>query len=351
MPSYNCDCDAGPSYRTLAQIRTAVLDTLGLADPFSSATTRTLAELREDMLVALGFSAQLASPPPGVNDLMDRWLNHAQQTIWSRIESDQSGSRPAIMSADADTTTLDYHPILNYAIALGKSHFGTAGDPRPYFEAYEKYMADLTARRPPNILGMVDRHIIAAQEYLYRKFDTFRTSRIYTWPLVAGERFYDFPDNEEVCTKRMDAGKVEWVGLSLDNGTRWVPLRSGIDPSLYDDAEPNGIPYLYEIRQCIELWPPPDATSYTDLRVKGHFGLMAFADDADVATIDDLAIEYLAVANLKAHFRQPDAQRYDTLWRSRVSHLVAESHQNRRYIPGEPDYRPPPRPVMTEYQS
>lgn len=339
MPNYNCACADGPSYRTLAQLRTSVIDTLGFPDPITTTATRTLAQCRALMIPQLGYSAQLASPPPGLNDSLNAWLNQAQQTLFRRIELDQGGgTAPATMSLDADTTTLDFHPVVTLAIALAKTHLHGPADAKPYFDYVEKYLSDFASRRPPNLTDLVTDALQNAQNFLYREYDTFHTTRLYRWDLVAGERYYDIAANEEqndapACTKLMDPGKIEGVWVSGASRT-WRPLVAGIRPELYDDEEPNGSPAWYEVRQCLEIWPPPDAQEYTQLRVKGDFGLLAFSADGDYPTIDDELIRLFALAGLKASFGQKDAQRYDAMWRARMGSLVAESHSTQRFVPG-----------------
>lgn len=228
--SYNCDCD----------------DTTG---------NKTLAQLRSDLMVRLGFAAQKDNPPPGMTDLLNSFL-------------------------------------------------------------------------------------IEAHEILYRRYDVLRTLRFYSWPLLAGVRFYDLGSNAETCTKKLDPRKVDWVGFS-ENGMNWRPLVCGIPPELYNDSGPgtatvpSGYPRRYEIRQCIEIWPTPDVSNLYTLRIKGDFGLEPFAADTDTTTIDDRLVFLLAMANAKAHYGRPDASNYIAQMEQMMVNLVAGSHNTRRYVPGQ----------------
>lgn len=58
----NCDCDDTTGYRTLL-------------------------ELRQDMMRRLGYGAQIASPPPGVADLLTSFLQDAQRSLIRRFPS------------------------------------------------------------------------------------------------------------------------------------------------------------------------------------------------------------------------------------------------------------------------
>lgn len=220
--SYNCECDDGPVNRD------------------------TLANLREALLIRLGFAAQLAEPMPGTVLLVDSFLKTAQKT-------------------------------------------------------------------------------------LYRRYDELRTERFYSWPLVAGVRLYDFPENAETCTKRLDSKKVTWVGLVKDD--IWSPLIEGIPPEIYS-SNITGQLSRYEIRQCIEVWPAPDET-LGSLVIKGHFGLESFENDDDLTTLDAHAVFLLALADAKAHYGKPDANTYYQQLETYISDMVAGGHHTARYVPGE----------------
>ena len=51
----------------------------------SGAETVTLKNLRDRMLIRLGFAAQLATPPPGVAALINDFLSSAQELLWRRF--------------------------------------------------------------------------------------------------------------------------------------------------------------------------------------------------------------------------------------------------------------------------
>lgn len=239
----------------------AITDDINCACSDDTSGYRTLAQLREELMVRLGFGAQLASPPPGMSELLNSFLQGAQRA-------------------------------------------------------------------------------------LYRRYNVLRTERYFSWSLVAGTKLYDVPDNDEQavgpdqCTKVLDPRKITWVGVERDGV--WYELKQGIPPE-YESYAQTGWPERYEFRQCIEVWPAP-ADSQGHLIVKGRFELGAFAADGDRPTIDDEPILLLALANAKAHYRQPDANNYVAQLETMLANLVAGSHQTARYIPGkraEPIYVPP----------
>ena len=182
---------------------------------------------------------------------------------------------------------------------------------------------------PPGMTELLNSFLIEAQTLLYRRFKALRTERFFTWPLVAGVRLYDLPANAETCTKRLDALKLAWVGIERND--IWTQLVESIPPELYTQA-PTALPQRYEIRQCIELWPTP-SESVGKLVIKGHFGIEAFAVDTDRTTIDDTLVFQLALANAKAHYRQPDANQYIAQAEVLLMNLVAGTHGTARYVP------------------
>lgn len=186
------------------------------------------------------------------------------------------------------------------------------------------------ANPPPGVAQMLTYWLQDAQAMLYRRFTQLRTERFFSWPLQQGVRMYDLPENQETCTKRLDPRKLTWVGTERDGV--WLPLISSIPPELYS-YQTTGRPVRYEIRQCIEVWPTPDATN-GNLIIKGHFGLERFTEDTDKTTIDSLPVFQVALANAKAHYRQPDANNYIQQMEALIRDLTAGLHGTRRYIPG-----------------
>lgn len=331
-----CSCNDTTGHQTLAQLRAKLIARLFPADPLGTPTTRTLGDLRTDMLRLLGHGATTANPPPGTADLIAVFLNEAQQTLFRRLELDQGdASAPARMVQDSDTTTLDYQPVLTLAMAMACAHYGKP-ESKAYFEQHEKYVADVASRRPPGLVTLLNAFLTEAHQTIYDRLAKagVRTERWFTWDLTADERFYDLPDNEEVqdetCTKLLNPALITYVGVQRD--TTIHRLVAGIPPSLLAHTI-TGWPERYEIRQCIELWPAPAATE-GQLIIKGHFQPAPFAEDADKPTVDDHAVYLLALANAKAHLRQPDAQNYVAQFEVHLQSLVAATHQTRRYIPG-----------------
>ena len=170
--------------------------------------------------------------------------------------------------------------------------------------------------------------------------------------MVAGTRYYVIADNDEQtagtpCTKVLSEFKApSWVGMEDLNGV-WAPLSEGIDPERYTTEAQQGYPDSYEIRQGIEVFPAP-ADVYI-LRVKGHFGLMAFAADADTTTLDSELVFTLALGNAKNHYGQPDGRALLSQVATYLGSLTANSHGTARYIPRAEVSRIPVQPKMTTF--
>lgn len=322
-----CACSDTTGNRTLAQLRTAVLNALGMTLPTTVTATRSLVNLRNDLAYRLGMGDQISGLSAGFTAQLSSAINEAQVYLWRRL---QLSSTPTRMSADGDLTQLDYPVVLDQATAMMKAHDGA-----PDAKFYREQVEDFISRHPPGLSATIDRFLIDAQVQLYRRYDALRTERFYSWPLTADEGLYDLDDNDEQnapqsCTKLLDPGKVSWVGIEIDGD--WYPLYEGIAPELNTNSQ-TGRPQRYEIDQCIRLWPIPSETN-GNLVIKGHFGPESFSSDNHTTTINDQLIYLLAVANAKGLYRQPDAQAYVQQMEVLLANIVAGTHLTRRYIPG-----------------
>lgn len=162
---------ATPSKKALGQLRAEILLQLGSATQIS-VVTRTLSSLRGQLMAALGFAAQAASPPPGMETLLDTFINNAQDTLWRRLELDRGATSPspARLVNTSDATTLDGMLVLNMAIALGKAHYGK-NDAKPYLDFVDRYLLDWATRVPPASTVMISEALGEAQHTAYRRYE------------------------------------------------------------------------------------------------------------------------------------------------------------------------------------
>lgn len=195
---------------------------------------------------------------------------------------------------------------------------------------------------PPGMNDLLDDFIRSAQTLLYARFAASRTTRFFTWQLRQGVRFYDLTANRGLCALKLDARRIEWAGVS-DGDDTWTPIHCGIPPELYT-TQSQGIVQWYEVRQCIEVWPPPQDDAWL-LRIKGDVGLLPLVADNDRTSIDAEGVFLYALASAKAHYQQPDARDAAAQAQGFMSDLTAASHGTRRYIPGERRIAPMSRPI------
>lgn len=185
---------------------------------------------------------------------------------------------------------------------------------------------------PPGSAEMIDSFLYEAQYNLYYRFETLRLDRFFTWQLIPGVNLYGLGENIDDCDKRFNPDKLRWVGCIREGGL-WTYLIAGIPPVLNSYPETCTYPIRYAIRQCIEVWPIP-AENAGQLVLKAGAYLGPFVEDDDVASIDDSLVFALALADAKAHYRQPDADRYVQRAEVLLNGLAAGTHGTNRYIPG-----------------
>jgi hypothetical protein len=208
---------------------------------------------------------------------------------------------------------------------------------------------------PPGMAELLDDFLRDAQEGLYLKNPSLRTERFFRWTMVPGISYYGIRDNDSStdftdmdCTRHLNdvSFRISWVGLE-DLNNMWYPLRAGINPSYYTTAEQQGIPQLYEIRSCIEVFPVPNAAY--KLWIKGQMGLEPFIATTDRTTIySDLVFSW-ALAAAKAHYGQKDAASVERSAREMLSDIISGKHLTRRYVPNVMKLPPAVEPVMTSF--
>lgn len=198
----------------------------------------------------------------------------------------------------------------------------------------------------PGVNDTLNAFLNDAQDQLHAEYRVPRLERFFTWDLLTDVRFYDLDQNADICPKKMDPRQLTWVGIS-DGADAWRKLVCGIPPqSYYGDI--TGMPTRYEIRQCIEVWPPPSGDEWR-LRVKGYFYSDQMAEDVDVASMDYEAVQLFALANAKAHYGQQDARNVMAQAMRYIGNMTAGAHHTRRYVPGAIEWVAPPLPVLTGY--
>lgn len=208
---------------------------------------------------------------------------------------------------------------------------------------------------PPGMNDLLDDFLRDAQEDLYRKNPSLRTERLFRWTMTPGISYYGLRQNDTEtdftdvsCTRHLNDNSfnVKWVGLQ-DLNNMWMPMACGINPTLYTTAQQEGLPQLYEIRSCIEVFPVPNAAY--KLWIKGQMGLEPFIADTDQSTINSDLVFIWALATAKFHYGRKDAAQTEANAREALSDHVAGNHLTRRYVPGKIVPPPAVQPVMTDF--
>ncbi len=147
--------------------------------------------------------------------------------------------------------------------------------------------------------GLIDDFIRGAQEALYLEFDWIELKSVYERNTGVNQQYYDYPPNCNV--ERMTSFSILWNG-------QYIPLKEGIELKLR--GTPVGtIPCRYERREQIELWPVPQSSDYK-LRFEYERTLLPLVNSSDRLSLPSEMVKLYALANAKAHYRQPDAGQY-----------------------------------------
>jgi hypothetical protein len=216
----------------------------------------------------------------------------------------------------------------------------------------------MQASNPPaGVAALYNDYLFSAQEYLYRRYKALQTKRFYSWRLEEGVRYYGIRDNAQCCDVKVDRYRIEGAWIQ-DPGNTWWPLVRGISPTFYTLDQNLGWPNYYEVRQCIEVFPAPQAGGYK-LWIKGNFELAPFTADDDTTTIDAEPVFLWAMGLAKSHKGDRDAglptpgaeTGYYGMAIRYVKDLIASAHGNTRYIPGTAAIPVATPPVMVEFDS
>lgn len=179
-----------------------------------------------------------------------------------------------------------------------------------------------------------------AQTQLYWHYDFSDLLMQWKIDLVSGNAFYTWPVGEinpagpPGVLNELEPRRI--ISVSLQDGTfRSPPLREGIVPEMHNQTS-GGRPTHYARRANVEFWPVPDSSAY-DIYFEGYCKLRSFELDTDTTTVDEELVFMLALANGKAHYRQPDAEIYASEMNAMMKRLKGADHGGRRYIPGMND--------------
>lgn len=155
---------------------------------------------------------------------------------------------------------------------------------------------------------LIDSFLRNGQAQLYRMQDWKHLQDWYDATTGVAQNLYDYPpagtmDTGIGCARDKRILRVETV-LS----GQFVSVREGITTAMWSTMDQRSNPQRFERLKQVLIYPKADA-AYT-LRFWFVQDLLPFTNSDDVATLDDEMILLHAVANAKAHYRQPDAAGY-----------------------------------------
>lgn len=325
---------------------------------------RTLAQMRTDLLALLGYAAVSANPPPGMNLYLNTQLRLAHDLLFRRFPAIRTtrwftwrltaGERFYDLVANVESAELATPggPTLSTATTGGTLAAGTYTYTITRVNANGETLASapvsitttgststVTLTFPAALTAPTNGASAQTQWKVYGRSGTrgllatvavASTTYTDTGEAVAGA-VEPTSNTTDECSKPLDPYSLEWVGVEQDNGR--YRLRNGV-PSGALSYDLQGWPTHYEVRQCIELWPAPEATEGT-LLVKGRFKATQFTADADTPGVPDDMVFLLALANAKSHYRHPDANNYVQQMETLLDNLVAGTHATAAYVPGQ----------------
>jgi hypothetical protein len=322
MTSYNCQCVDETDNETLLQLRTRLLR-------------------------RLGYGSTAANPPPGMADTVDEFLISQNRLMYQKY--------PALRT----------RRFFRWSLLEGERFYGLADND----ENVTTEVVTLTIASPC-VVTLTAHGFVAAQEVVFTTTGALPTG------LVAGTTYYVLNPTTDTfqvaataggaainttgtqsgvhtatvqpvatCVFHLDITKdIAGVYVRDLNGA-WLPMVAGINPQLYTMVDQPGIPSYYEIRQCIEVYPAPQADGY-ELWVKAHSKLLDFAASGDKPSTDSELVFLQALADAKAHYGQPDANTVAARAKSYLFDLVSSTHLTKRYIPGVSPLPPAIMPIF-----
>jgi hypothetical protein len=273
------------------------------------------------MMIRLGFAAQLATPPPGMTALLNDYLIDAQTQLYERhiplrmlrwwpidlVIGQRHYGIPTIHTGPVDCDFLDNDPAVDTIIRNDGGDFQkdgfTPGAVISILGGSNNLRTFSVALVTPSILTLATANDVVAATNEIVEINT--------------------PEY-----KALDEGRVEEVWLQ-DN-TQWLPMTDGISAWRYNETG-TGIPQNYEWTDQLEIWPPPD-DNYI-IWIRGNFGLLPFAADADTTTLDSDLVFLMALANAKNHYGQQDAGSIFRQLEVRLRKLNKRTFGQARYIP------------------
>ena len=307
----------------------------------------TLAQYRVKMLQRAGFAAVASNPPPGTAALFNTFLQDAQDVLyrkypalrtrrffrWSLIQGERFyGLRENDENWATEEAAIS---IATPAVVTFDGGVAPADDTQVFFTTDGELPTGLTPYTRYYVVNSAGATCELSLTLGGDSIDTSGTqSGTHTANLQpAASCVFNFEPYKEI--------EGAWL---IDLNGQWLPLAFGIPPTFYTTVEQPALPQRIEIRQCIEIYPAPQADGY-QLYIKGHFGKAAFTADGDKPTMNGELVYLWALANALDYYGKPSAKSIAAQAQDVLGQLVAGTHTGKRYIPGTRPLAPALMPI------
>lgn len=285
--------------------------------------SETLLTLRNRLMIRLGFAAQLSFPPPGMTELLNDFLQDAQQQMYRRPAAPERMKRwwqiPIVEGQrhyDIPSITSGFRTDIATTQDAGGDYITRVAG---------SFITDgFAVGQIVTIAGGTNTGLRVTILAVTALQLTFVESVVLTTEAAGSSVAVSTVNYISADHRRVDH-------VYLQDGNQWWPMIEGIDPMMYNQVSRQQ-PEYYQWTSTLEVWPEP-SQSYI-LWIYGIFGLLPFAADTDVTTIDPELVFLLALANAKMHYGQRDAQTYYRQAEVFLRQVNAENHGRKRYIPG-----------------
>jgi hypothetical protein len=191
---------------------------------------------------------------------------------------------------------------------------------------------------------VIDSFLRNGQAQLYRLQDWKHLQDYFDKTTGVGQNLYDYPvagtmDPTVGCSRDKRVLRIETVISS-----QYLKLKEGITTEMWSTMDTPGDPQRYDRFKQILVYPK--ASSAYTLRIWFVSDLGRFTEDNDDATLDDEMVLLHAIANAKAHYRQPDAQLYQGQLDTLLGALREQSFVNQRVYRRDDDRPIERRPLV-----
>lgn len=171
-------------------------------------------------------------------------------------------------------------------------------------------------------LTLIDSFLRNGQAQLYRLQDWKHLIDYQDKTLGEEQNLLDYPDSG-VMSGRAASRDKRILRVERYFGGEWKKLDEGISTSDWNEMDTLSYPMKYERYGQLLIYPKANQTYTVRLWFVGDLDPLVAEDDA--CTLDDEMVFLHALANAKAHYRQPDAKEYQGQLNTLLASLRGQS--------------------------